>query len=65
MAGTHTPQSIERALRMGPRLRGDDSKLYAVAPASAVSKSVCRFASDCALFEIGTQSGRLTGSHSA
>ena len=25
-AGTHTPQSIERARRMGPRLRGDDNK---------------------------------------
>src|SRR5581483_7904329 len=26
-AGTHTPQSIERARRMGPRLRGDDRQL--------------------------------------
>jgi hypothetical protein len=31
-AGTHTPQPIECAQRMGPRLRGDDVRACCAAP---------------------------------
>ena len=39
-AGTHTPQSIERARRIGTRLRGDDTSLFLANPARAIERLV-------------------------
>ena len=64
--GAHTPQSTERARRMSPRLRGDDVKSTRSRPRAQSAKVGTGFASGCARSsKIGTQSGRLTGSHSA